>query len=171
VKVTRTDKQLVAGLVLGLGLIAAADQFLGLTLVTSRSIEPYALRAVAAPVAAGRYVKFCPPSLAGLPAPQIPHMSCPLTPIPFVKPVVAVSGDVVELTDAEVRINGVTLAETVTHYTDKEGRPVNPYPRGTYRVGPDEIWVVSNFAKRSFDSRYFGPIQRTEVKAVLQPIL
>ena len=54
--------------------------------------------------------------------------------------------------------------------TDGEGRAL-PRWTGCRRLGPDELFVFSARVPNSFDSRYFGPVSRTAVMGVFQPLL
>lgn len=53
---------------------------------------------------------------------------------------------------------------------DARGLPLH-YPRGCLTLKYNEISVISTFSKNSFDSRYFGPIQRSSVIGTATPIL
>jgi len=39
------------------------------------------------------------------------------------------------------------------------------------RLAPSQLWVMSDTNGRSFDSRYFGPIDRAWVMEVVQPVM
>jgi conjugative transfer signal peptidase TraF len=96
--------------------------------------------------------------------------SCPGNIEPLLKPIAAMKGDVFTLTKESVIINGINLTNTKTHATDKLGLPLPSYPRGSYQVKEDEIWLISNLHERSLDSRYFGPVKKTHIKAIMEPI-
>ena len=53
---------------------------------------------------------------------------------------------------------------------DARGLPLR-HPRGCLTLKYNEIFVISTFSKNSFDSRYFGPIQRSSVIGTAAPIL
>ena len=90
---------------------------------------------------------------------------------PLVKPIVAKAGDLIELSNELVRVNGVEIEASITLTHDALGRAIDAYPRGSYRVTPDEIWVISTHHARSLDSRYFGPLRRVDVRVALEPLL
>ena len=75
------------------------------------------------------------------------------------------------LTAQGVSVNGVRLPNSAPRTRDTAGRPLTPWPFGTYRVEPGTIWVVSSYEARSFDSRYFGPIRNSQVLDHLRPLL
>jgi len=83
----------------------------------------------------------------------------------LVKRVAALPGDWVELSTSGLRINGRTIARTALHGVDHAGRPL-PHPSyGLRRVDADELWVLGAAPDVSWDSRYFGPIRRTQARA------
>lgn len=53
---------------------------------------------------------------------------------------------------------------------DARGLPLR-YPRGCLTLKSKEIFALSTFSRNSFDSRYFGPIQRTSVIGTATPLL
>lgn len=120
------------------------------------------------------YVFFCPdvrwPSMRGQPNYRSPMWTCPDGFSPLIKPVVAWPGDTVETSPAGLSVNGVFLANTVPLEHDSKGRLIHPFPYGTYRVSAGELWTVSSFSPRSFDSRYFGPIPHRSVRLWLRPL-
>jgi len=121
------------------------------------------------------YVFFCPDirwtSMKGEPNYRNPMRTCPDGFSPLIKPVVAWPGDTVEISVAGIVVNGQLLRNTATICRDSSGRQLHPFPEGTYHVQKDELWVVSSFSPRSFDSRYFGPIPLRSVHSWIRPLL
>ena len=86
----------------------------------------------------------------------------------LVKRVIAIGGQVLDLRDGTVYVNGVALDEPYTH-----GEPSYPLDTLAGNVGikfpytiPDGmIWVMGDNRTDSLDSRYFGPIAETDVLA------
>jgi conjugative transfer signal peptidase TraF len=97
--------------------------------------------------------------------------TCPDGFSPLIKPVIAWPGDTVEISASGVIVNGQPLPNTATINRDSTGRQLHPFPAGTYRVLKGELWVVSSFSPRSFDSRYFGPIPLRSVHSWIRPLL
>jgi conjugative transfer signal peptidase TraF len=87
------------------------------------------------------------------------------------KPVVARTGDTVDLSELGIAVNGRLLPNTAALRVDTYGRPLLPWPFGRYEVQPDTVWVASSHHPRSFDSRYFGPIPVSSIRDYLRPIL
>jgi conjugative transfer signal peptidase TraF len=121
------------------------------------------------------YVFFCPdrrwPSMRGEPNYRDPMRTCPDGFSPLIKPVVAWPGDLVSVSANGIRVNGRPLPNSASIERDSKGQQLRPFAHGEYRVGPNELWVVSSFSTRSFDSRYFGPIPLRSVHSWLRPLL
>lgn len=119
------------------------------------------------PFRLGDVVEFCPPNWV---SPDVfwfyPRGSCACGGEPMLKEVVAVPGDVVEVRDAGVLINGLPLRDS-----QPLAKPELPRLRGRFELTSTEIWVFGSgsspeLAKYSFDSRYFGPITVQSVTRV-----
>lgn len=74
----------------------------------------------------------------------------------YIKRVIGVPGDVVEIRDVEVLVNGVAVTEP---YTNGLCTP----PRcgeGRWELGPDQYFFMGDNRNHSSDSRTFGPVGR-----------
>jgi conjugative transfer signal peptidase TraF len=87
------------------------------------------------------------------------------------KPVVAVEGDIVQISNKGVTVNSKLLPNSVPRPIDRENRPLAHWSFGTYRVAMGTVWVISSFNSRSFDSRYFGPIRKSSVRSRLRALI
>jgi conjugative transfer signal peptidase TraF len=90
---------------------------------------------------------------------------------PLLKPIIARSGDVVELSARGMFVNGVPIPNTAPLSKDTKGRPLAAWPFGRYVVAPKTVWVASSYHPRSFDSRYFGPVSTAAIRERLKPLL
>jgi conjugative transfer signal peptidase TraF len=95
---------------------------------------------------------------------------CPDEAEPLVKPVAAVSGDMVTVSANGISVNATPVADTAALARDEAGRVLHPVPAGSYRVAPDEVWLLSGHDLRSFDSRYFGAVPIANVVGVGHPL-
>jgi len=121
------------------------------------------------------YVFFCPdrrwPSMRDEPNYRDPMRTCPDGFSPLIKPVVAWPGDLVSVSADGISVNGHMLKNSTPIERDSKGQELRRFTAGEYRVGTKELWVVSSFSPRSFDSRYFGPIPFKSVHSWLRPLL
>jgi conjugative transfer signal peptidase TraF len=95
---------------------------------------------------------------------------CPTGQEILLKPIAAGAGDVVTVSAAAVTVNGHAIANSAQLPKDSRGRPLPAYPTGTYRVPAGVIWLVSPHNRRSFDSRYFGPVSVSLVRSTVRPV-
>ena len=77
--------------------------------------------------------------------------------IPLIKTVWAVSGQQICHADGQVMVQGRPALVVLKH--DVLGRPL-PWRSGCYELLKDEVFLVSTDVQTSFDSRYFGPVNR-----------
>jgi conjugative transfer signal peptidase TraF len=120
------------------------------------------------------YVFFCPdvrwPTMKGQPNYRTPMRTCPDGFAPLIKPVIAWPGDTVEVSTRGISVNGQRLPHTATMDRDSSGQQIHPFPGGRYVVQSSQLWVVSSYSPRSFDSRYFGPIPLKSVRSWIRPL-
>jgi conjugative transfer signal peptidase TraF len=119
-------------------------------------------------------IEFCPQEPYGTFATGRGYRSpgnCPDGAFPLMKPVIASAGDIVDVSDHGIVVNGLLLANTAPKTKDSLGRAMVPWPSGQYRVASGFVWVASSYSPWSFDSRYFGPIPVGIIRDRLKPFL
>jgi len=160
-------------LLAGLGLVRALAP-LHLALNTSPSL-PVGLYCLHPPLARrASLVLLCLPPRLALLARWRGYLgpgACPTGTAPLGKVVVAVAGDLVEVTRQGLSVNGRPLPGSKPRRLDGLGLPLPAYPEGAYRVAAGELWVLSPFHPLAWDSRYFGPLPESAVVARAAPLL
>lgn len=158
--------------VVAVGGVAAAFQLGGIRVNASASL-PIGLYRTTSDTTA-RLVEFCPSGPDATLSANRGYRgkgNCSDGAEPLMKPIVAVQGDVVEVSPQGVAVNGRLLPNSAPRPFDTKSRAVQHWPFGTYRVSPGTAWVISSFNVRSFDSRYFGPIPTGAIRHHLQPLI
>lgn len=95
---------------------------------------------------------------------------CPGGVVPVGKPILAIRGDTVTVTLSGLLVNGVPVPNSQPLEVDRKGRPLPRVAVGTYVVARGELWVLSRYSRFSFDSRYFGAVQASQVRASLRSL-
>lgn len=123
----------------------------------------------------GSIVLLCPPRSPWIQlAAQrgyIPSGECPGNFRPMLKPIAAIPGDTVTVSVQGIWVNQKLLANSAPLVTDSKGRPLNSIQAGAYQVKPGEVWLISSYSPKSFDSRYFGPISEKQIQSIAHPVL
>lgn len=115
------------------------------------------------PVSTGRLVAFSAPAAA---FPYADRRLGYLRHTTLLKAVAAGPGDFVCATSGRLRINGKERAPIAVR--DSFGLTL-PRWTGCRRLGANELFVFSDRVPNSFDSRYFGPIDRSSVVGIYRP--
>jgi signal peptidase I len=84
---------------------------------------------------------------------------------PFIKRVIGVGGDTVELRDGFVYLNEVKLDEPYVYEVEGQPQPTDPSieDQTTWVIPADELFVMGDHRGSSSDSRTFGPIKTSDV--------
>ena len=153
-------------------LVAVAYQS-GVVINTTVSLPLGLYRSIDAPVERGAYVKFCPPPSAVFDEAQrrgyLGAGFCPGGYEPMLKRVLAAKGDQVDVAAEGVHVNGRLVPLSAQMRADGGGRPMPNYVQHRVLTG-SELLLMSDVSGVSFDSRYFGPLNRAQVRAVIKPI-
>jgi conjugative transfer signal peptidase TraF len=127
------------------------------------------------PVEKGDYVIFCPPQIGVFDTARargyILAGWCPGDYGYMMKRILAAKNDVVTIADDGVRVNGQLLPYSAVLKADRSGRPLPRYQASSYTLSEHQVLLMTDVNPLSFDSRYFGPINRAQIKTVIFPVI
>ncbi|TWA81543.1 conjugation peptidase TraF [Azospirillum brasilense] len=86
------------------------------------------------------------------------------------KVILAAKSDVVEIGAEGVRVNGRLLPASAPMDTDAAGRALPALRYGPQTLPPGAVLLMTE-NPRSFDARYFGPLDASHIDAVVTPLL
>ena len=81
----------------------------------------------------------------------------------FVKRIVGLPGETVEIRDRQVLVNGVPLEEAYAFHSKEGMIPVRDL-FGPVVLGEDEYFLMGDNREDSYDSRWLGPVPRARIK-------
>ena len=124
--------------------------------------------------AIGAYVRFCPPDIDAMAmARQRGYISAGFCPGDYgysMKRISAVEGDAVTINSRGVAVNGRLLPFSRPLAVDAAGRPL-PELQASYTLQADQVLLMSNVSHTSFDARYYGPVHKAQIEAVIKPVV
>lgn len=163
---------------IGVAVVAAVSAvvgFSGLRLNTTSSLPKGVYVIVDAPLQVGSVVLVCPPlgkvseeararGYVGFSA------DCPEQFQRLIKRVVGTPGMTVSTAASGLLvIDGRELPSSSVKPTDSAGRPLTAYFALPATLSHSQYLVLGD-TEKSFDSRYFGPVERGSIRAVMQPV-
>jgi len=104
---------------------------------------------------------------------EVVVFSYPVNPkVDFIKRVIGLPGDTVEIINKKVYVNGKLLKEPYVRFTDPTIYPRDVSPRdnfGPVKVPPGHLFVLGDNRDESYDSRFWGfvPISNLKGRAVI----
>lgn len=147
---------LLLALICGMLAVAAAAG-LRINSTPSLPVGIWRIEPLQAPIVRGDIVLFCLGATAA---------GCPAGAAQLLKPVLGIGGDLVEIGEEGISINGQRIVRS-----RRQGDGPLPFMApGVYRLAADELWVMATHHPRSYDSRCFGPITHQAVRGKARPI-
>jgi conjugative transfer signal peptidase TraF len=155
-------------------LIAVGDAF-GVLISNTDSAAPAGVyRVVSGKFHRGDLVAACLPiwiAQQGLARGYLRTGACPGDAEPVGKIVGALPGDIVEIEPAWIGVNGMRFKRSVVAERDSAGRALPHVAWGSHRVQAGEVWLFGLNDRRSWDSRYFGPVPLANVRGQIKPVV
>ncbi|MGB8267564.1 MAG: S26 family signal peptidase [Candidatus Velthaea sp.] len=102
--------------------------------------------------------------------PRFPLGPCWRHTMPLVKVLAAIGGDAVGVSPRRISVNGATWPYSQRRYETISGEPITQWMNGYSRLAADRILVLGENPE-SWDSRVWGPIPSSSVRARWIPIL
>lgn len=159
----------------GLLLLGFFSYAIGVRINTTKSIPVGLYWTSSKPIEKGAYVLFCPPQVSVLIEAKergyIGSGFCPGEYGYMMKRILAAKNDTVSIADEGVRVNGELLPFSAPIKADKSGRPLTRYHTPRFTLDTSEVLLMSDVSSTSFDARYFGPINRSQIKTVISPVI
>lgn len=146
----------------------------GVRINTSPSVPLGLYWETGVPLRVGAFVILCPPPTEAfaeaLRRDYIGAGFCPGGYGYVFKRIQALAGDRISVTDQGVWINGQWMPGSRPLNADPSGRLLPRYRTQDYTLAPGEVLLLSDQHPRSFDGRYFGPVEASRM-AVIQPVV
>jgi conjugative transfer signal peptidase TraF len=165
----------IGGIIIAAVFLIAVGGAFGLLFSNTDSAAPTGIYRLAGhEIERGELVAACLPiSIAkqGLARGYLRTGPCPGNAEPIGKIIGALPGDVVDVEGGWVSVNGVRFKRSAVAECDSGGRPLRHMAWGRYEVAANEVWLFGFNDSRSWDSRYFGPIPRANVRGKLETIV
>lgn len=172
---TRGPLAAIAGIALAAAILIAIGEAFGVLISNTDSAAPAGVyRVVGREINRGDLVAACLPIAAaqvGRARGYLRTGGCAGDAEPVDKIVGALPGDIVEIEPGWLAINGKRIAHSATASHDSAGRPLSHVEWGKHMVAASEVWLFGFNDRRSWDSRYFGPIPIANVRGKLAPVL
>jgi conjugative transfer signal peptidase TraF len=147
----------------------------GARINTTRSIPVGLYWTSNAPVEKDAYVLFCPPQNDIFETAKkrgyIGAGFCPGGYGYMMKRILAAKNDFVSTTAEGLRVNGDLLPLSTPRTMDLAGRALPRFEFPRHALADDELLLMSDVSATSFDGRYFGPINRSQVITVIAPVI
>jgi conjugative transfer signal peptidase TraF len=158
-----------AALVVAASYVAQASLYVNFT----RSLPSGLYRRIGGAPARGDLVVACMPRHAGEFARRRGYVwrgDCPGAAAPVGKLILAIAGDTVTVSPDGLRLNGRAVPNSRLVPRDSRGRAMTHFPFGAHILEPGQVWLFSSFHPMSFDSRYFGPVESSGIRARIWPL-
>ncbi len=160
---------------LSLAVYAGAFYFAGYRINTTKSIPQGVYKTVSGQAEKGDYVLFCPPATAIFAeAKERGYISiglCEGSAGLMMKKILAAKGDVVSSGVNGVFVNGKKLVNSTPKLKDGNGNLMQIFETEKVMLDEQQVLLMSDSSANSFDARYFGLVNKSQIKSKIQPVL
>ena len=171
----RKPIEAITGIALAAALLIAASNAFGVLISNTDSAAPAGVyRVISTEFKRGELVAACLPfSIAqeGLTRGYLRTGACAGNAEPVGKIVGALPGDIVEIERGWVAVNGVRFKRSAVAAHDSAGSALSHVAWGRHRVASGEVWLFGFNDRRSWDSRYFGPVPLANVRGEIEQVI
>lgn len=154
--------------------LGVAAYYAGARVNTTKSIPVGLYWTVDSPVEKGAYVTVCPPQLTVFQEAKardyIGAGFCPGGYGLMMKKILAAKDDEIRISDEGVLVNGQLLPLSKLISTDPAGRLLPRFQADQYTLTNEQLLLMSDVSATSFDGRYYGPVNRSQIQGVIRPI-
>ena len=165
----------LAAIALAIAPLIGAGRAFRIRISTTDSAAPAGVYRIAGhEVRRGELVAACLPLRAaklGLARGYLRAGDCPGNAEPVDKVIGALPGDLLDIEPGWVSVNGVRFPDSAMASRDSAGHPLAHVAWGKRRVAPGEVWLFGFNDRRSWDSRYFGPVPLAAIRGELKPVV
>lgn len=165
----------MAGIAIITAVLVAICNALGVLISNTDSAAPAGIyRIVAHEIHRGELVAVClpiPTAQQGLARGYLRTGACSGKAEPVGKIVGALAGDIVEIEPGWVAVNDVRFQRSAVAAHDSAGRRLAHVAWGRHRVGAGQVWLFGFNDRRSWDSRYFGPVPLANIRGEIRPVV
>jgi conjugative transfer signal peptidase TraF len=172
-KPSRRAKYIVG---MGSAVVAAllVAQQAGIRINTTKSYPPGLYLLTDAPIENGSLVIFCPPDTAVIREARargyVGAGFCAGGYGYMIKKILAQGQDKVTIDADGVAVNGELIPNTAPMLVDTEGQALLVHPMHHVTLHDDQVLLMSDYSPKSFDGRYFGPVDKASVISAVRPL-
>lgn len=155
--------------------VAGAFALAGFRINTTSSLPRGLYITVDEPVQIGAVVLVCPPVSSATEEARARgyvgfSADCPERFQRLIKRVVGTPGMVVNIaSDGRLAVDGREQANSLARTADGYGRPLSAFFSSSRTLAEGEYLVLGD-TEKSFDGRYFGPVDRGAIRSVMRPV-
>lgn len=155
--------------------ITVLTYYLGARINTTRSIPVGLYWKIESIAKKDSYVVFCPPQKSVFDmAKERGYISAGYCPGQYgymMKKIMATENDVVKIAKNGVYVNGQFLKNSQKMKHDGGKRPMPQLVTPEIVLKKGEVLLMSDVSKTSFDARYFGVLNKTQIESVITPVI